>query len=186
MHRDVLVLAFLLAGCAAPGPLLFKEAQYPPLGLEARAASVEIRDARPVRGEVEVPFFAGSRRSFTQPLSPADSATLAGQVRRNLTGDGVPFHLKVVVDRGDVAYEAGFLRNRETAQVKITISLWHGTFKAAECNGSSTLEKRSPRVSRESMQALFAEALAMGVYTCLESTKEELKKSPGRLPGGRI
>jgi hypothetical protein len=172
----------LLAGCAHEGPLVFKEDRYPALGLEAQAASVEIRDRREGRDSLRFPPDKG-RRTLAKHLSSRDTSVIRSQVGRNLLGQGLALHLQVEVEQADLTFEYGLLRGMEAGRTKVRIRFQHGNARLAECTGTATLEKRSPRGRSRPLEDLFAEGLAMAVYGCLESTKEELKKSVRGAPG---
>lgn len=175
----------ILAGCASKGPVLFREDRYPPIGLQARVVALEIKDARPGRDSLDLPFFGGRRaRTFSKPMSASDTLAIADQVKRNLTGNGMPMHLMITVEQAEVGYESSFWKRSESGRFKIRIGIWHGHGKISECTGGGILEKRVRGVSASSLAALFDEGLKMGVYSCLENTKEELFKSPRNAPGG--
>lgn len=177
---------FFLAGCAGKrGPAHFTPERYPALGLEAEAAGLEITDTRTGAAPLDLPRVIGpSRRTFVKSLSQPDSAALLGEVRRNLTGTGPAMHFQVAVERADLALAESFLKLEEIVNVKVRIGILLGTARLAECTGSSFLERKSPMVRQPAAEALFREALEMAVHGCLESTREELKKSIRAVPGG--
>jgi hypothetical protein len=143
---------------------------------------VEIRDQRAGRDSLRLPPGKG-RQVLAKHLSPRDSAVLLSQVRRNLLGQGLALHLRVEVEQADLVLDHGVFRGLESGRTKVRILLQHGNARLAECTGTSTLEKRAARARRGPLEDLFAEGLAMAVYGCLESTKEELRKSFQGTPG---
>lgn len=147
---------------------------------------MEVRDLRAGRDSLRLPLGLDGR-DLVKHLSSRDTAVLKSQVTRNLLGQGLALHLRIEVEQADLTFDYGILRGTEWGRTRVRIHLQHGNARLAECTGTATLEKRVAQPRRKSLEDLFAEGLAMAVYGCLESTKEELMKSFQGTPGrGRI
>lgn len=183
-HLLLIGLAWAFIGCASNGPILYKESRFPPLELQARVVSLDIRDARKGQSEIKIAFLTGiGTRMFVKPITAADSFAVIGQVRRNVTGQGVPVHLLVSIEEAVVGYENSFWKEMERGQFKVRIGFWHAHAKIAECTGKASLERGTHNTTEGDLREIFEEGLTLGVYHCLESTREELQKGPRSAPG---
>lgn len=183
-HLLLIGLAWALIGCAPNGPILFKENRFPPLELQARVVSLGIRDDRKDSSEIKIPFLTGiGTRMFAKPIAAADSFAVIGQVRRNVTGQGVPVHLLVSIEEAVVGYENSIFKELERGRFKIRIGFWHAHAKIAECTGKASLERRTLNTTEGHLREIFEEGLILSIYQCLESTKEELRKGQRTAPG---
>ncbi|HLP30652.1 MAG TPA: hypothetical protein VK150_04765 [Geothrix sp.] len=176
----VTILLAFTAGCSLKPHAAADLPDPPPLGLELRLASLDIRDIRQGIGPLEEPSLSragGFARSKT--LDSADRDALRAQVERDMTGTGLPLHLDITVERAEVGWHGKWiLRATEQGRFHVRIAFRHGTTRLAECSGSATLERPNIHATRDSLGRLFRYGLVASIHQCLEATREELKKAP--------
>lgn len=181
----VTALLALVAGCAPKFRAAADLPAPPPLGLELRLASLDIRDTRQGIGPLEEPSLSrsgGFARAKT--LDSADRAALRAQVERDMTGTGLPLHLDIAVERAEVGWHGKWiLRATEQGRFHVRIAFRHGTTRLAECSGSATLERPNIHATRDSLGKIFRYGLVASIHQCLEATREELKKAAQVQPG---
>lgn len=169
---------FALTACA-PRYLIYSDSKFPGLALKGVLAKIQIEDAREDQRKIHVSFLnPDSASAFNIPLDSLDSLAILGQLRRNWLDRGKWISVKVRVVEAQAGYQVFFWHADEFCKAKINIQAYSGGAKVAECSGSAELQRRSPWASEKSMKRIFAEALDLSVYKCLEAVRPELS-GPG-------